>query len=101
MNTDDLLKGLRAQRNAIDVSLESIEERLEYYRQVRQKIDDAIELLEDDALAPLLGAVKELHGIAGGDGVSDADLPDRLARRLSDADDNAEAPTSRPSRLSS
>lgn len=99
MNTDELLKGLRAQRNAIDVSLESIEDRLEHYREVRKKIDDAITLLEDDALAPLLGAVKQLHGIAGGDGeVADADLPDRLIERISDNNDTT--PASRPSKVS-
>lgn len=85
MNTNDLLKGLRAQRNAIDASLESIDESLEQYRQMRETLDEAIAILEGNTLEPLLEVVKQLHGLQGD--ATDSDLPEHLENKLSSDQD--------------
>ena len=67
----NIVTELRARRNALDSSMGSIRESLKHYEHMREVIDEAISLLEDDSYEQMLRLAKQFRNIGVQDEAAD------------------------------
>jgi len=67
----NIVTELRARRNALDSSMASIRESLKHYEHMREVIDEAISLLEDDSYEQMLRLAKQFRDIGAQDEAAD------------------------------
>ena len=91
----NLVTELRARRNALDSSMAAIRESLKRYEHMREVLDEAISLLDDDSYEQMLRLAKQFRSIG-----TDASAKDSLTNEASDAEQPDEAVASGDGRSS-